>query len=158
MAATKETGRDAVREPRELEAGSGRYDFKTIIGEGASAKVWHAFDTVAQRDVAIKEFESWEGSMSQFNREVRILEELAADRHRNMLRFHGWWEDGGFIYVAQQLCLGGELTDWLVAQPAYTEQLAAKVTYDIVAHTEPVSQGGAKTPRSTPRSRKNSKV
>ena len=78
MAATEETGRDAVREHRELEAGCGRYDFKTIIGEGASAKVWHAFDTVAQRDVAIKEFESWEGSMSQFNREVRILEELNA--------------------------------------------------------------------------------
>ena len=78
MAATEETGRDAVREPREMDAGCGRYDFKTIIGEGASAKVWRAFDTVAQRDVAIKEFESWEGSMSQFNREVRILEELNA--------------------------------------------------------------------------------
>jgi serine/threonine protein kinase len=64
--------------------------------------------------------------------QVRILEELSADRHRNMLRFHGWWEDDAHIYAAQQLCLGGELTDWLAAQPAYTEQLAAKVTYDLL--------------------------
>ena len=49
-----------------------------------------------------------------------------------MLRFHGWWEDDAHIYAAQQLCLGGELTDWLAAQPAYTEQLAAKVTYDLL--------------------------
>ena len=64
--------------------------------------------------------------------QVKLVEELAAERHRNMLRFYGWWEDDNHIYLAQQLCMGGELADWLASQPAYSEQLAAKVTYDLL--------------------------
>ena len=63
---------------------------------------------------------------------MKLVEELAAERHRNMLRFYGWWEDDNHIYLAQQLCMGGELADWLASQPAYSEQLAAKVTYDLL--------------------------
>lgn len=64
--------------------------------------------------------------------EAIMLEELAASKHRNMLRFHGWWEDGSYIYTAQQLCMGGELPEWLSRQPAYTEAVAAKVIYDLL--------------------------
>ena len=64
--------------------------------------------------------------------EAKILEQLSVDRHRNMLRFHGWWQDDLHVYIAQQLCLGGELPEWLSRQPLYNEQLAAKVIYDLL--------------------------
>ena len=57
---------------------SERYEFLNILGKGSSAKVWKAFDRQEKREVAIKEFESWEGSGSQYNREVSTLKALNA--------------------------------------------------------------------------------
>lgn len=43
-----------------------------------------------------------------------------------------WWHDANHVFIAQQLCAGGELPQWLARQPRYTEQLAAKVMYDLL--------------------------
>ena len=36
------------------------------------------------------------------------------------------------MYIAQQLCVGGELPHWLNQQPEYNEKLCAKVIYDLL--------------------------
>jgi serine/threonine protein kinase len=64
--------------------------------------------------------------------EGAVLRALGASRHRNMLRFHGQWEDAEHVYLGLQLCMGGELADWVGRQPAYTEAVAAKAVYDVL--------------------------
>jgi serine/threonine protein kinase len=54
----------------------GRYELKSVLGEGATAKVWRAIDKKLAKPVAIKEFGSWEGSEQQHHREVRCLQLL----------------------------------------------------------------------------------
>jgi serine/threonine protein kinase len=59
-------------------ADAARYSFDKIIGKGSSATVWKAFDKKEGTTVAVKEFECWDGSRSQFHREVEILKTLNA--------------------------------------------------------------------------------
>ena len=115
-----------------------------LLGEGAFGTVHYAVLIEGSRAIALKAISKRltqraaasggaEQSLAEIlYGEVKILEGLAAGRHRNMLRFHGWWEDDRHVYLAQQLCMGGELPDWLSRQPVYTEAVAAKVTYDLL--------------------------
>ena len=115
-----------------------------LLGVGAFGSVYYAVLVEGTRAVALKAI-SKERTRAAAQRgggqqsaqellygEAKLLEELASTKHRNMLRFHGWWQDEGFVYVAQQLCMGGELPEWLSRQPAYSETVAAKVTYDLL--------------------------
>ena len=115
-----------------------------LLGVGAFGSVYYAVLVEGTRAVALKAI-SKERTRAAAQRgggqqsaqellygEAKLLEELATTKHRNMLRFHGWWQDEGFVYVAQQLCMGGELPEWLSRQPAYSETVAAKVTYDLL--------------------------
>lgn len=115
-----------------------------LLGEGAFGTVHYAVLVEGSRAVALKAISKERTCQAALRGnakanveeilygEAMMLEELASGRHRNMLRFHGWWQDDGFVYVAQQLCMGGELPEWLSRQPAYTEAVAAKVTYDLL--------------------------
>ena len=115
-----------------------------LLGVGAFGSVYYAVLVEGTRAVALKAI-SKERTRAAAQRgggqqsaqellygEAKLLEELATTKHRNMLRFHGWWQDEGFVYVAQQLCMGGELPEWLSRQPAYSETVAAKVMYDLL--------------------------
>lgn len=115
-----------------------------LLGVGAFGSVYYAVLVEGARAVALKAISkertraaAQRGGAQQSAQELlygeaKLLEELAATKHRNMLRFHGWWQDEGFVYVAQQLCMGGELPEWLSRQPAYSETVAAKVMYDLL--------------------------
>ena len=115
-----------------------------LLGVGAFGSVYYAVLVEGTRAVALKAISkertraaAQRGGAQQSAQELlygeaKLLEELATTKHRNMLRFHGWWQDEGFVYVAQQLCMGGELPEWLSRQPAYSETVAAKVTYDLL--------------------------
>ena len=47
-------------------------------------------------------------------------------------RCRRWWHDTNHVFIAQQLCVGGELPQWIGRHPQYTEQVAAKVMYDLL--------------------------
>ena len=47
------------------------------------------------------------------------------------------------MYIAQQLCVGGELPHWLSQQPVYCEQLVAKVVYDLLQVPRPQPEASA---------------
>ena len=115
-----------------------------LLGVGAFGSVYYAVLVEGARAVALKAISkertraaaqrggAQQSALELLYGEAKLLEELAATKHRNMLRFHGWWQDEGFVYVAQQLCMGGELPEWLSRQPAYSETVAAKVMYDLL--------------------------
>ena len=116
-----------------------------LIGRGAFGTVHYAVLREEQKAVALKvvsksrtraSAEHGSGVTSSLDEilygEARVLQELASARHRNMLKFYGWWHDANHVYIAQQLCAGGELPQWLARQPAYTEQVAAKIIYDLL--------------------------
>ena len=48
------------------------------------------------------------------------------------VRCRRWWHDTNHVFIAQQLCVGGELPQWIGRHPQYTEQVAAKVMYDLL--------------------------
>jgi hypothetical protein len=70
--------------PSDSPSGSDRYDRRGALGQGSSATVWRAYDRKERKDVAIKEFEDWEGCTTQYNREISTLKALnAADTAGN---------------------------------------------------------------------------
>lgn len=115
-----------------------------LLGYGAFGTVHYAVLIAESKTVALKAVSkaatrtaALEGNTQSSLREIlfseaQMLEALAVGRHRNMLKFHGWWHDVNHVFIAQQLCVGGELPQWLTRQPSYTEQVAAKVTYDLL--------------------------
>ena len=113
------------------------------IGLGTFGSVHFAL-TATNKTVAVKAISKARtkalaeaaGQEATVESEVAMLREVGTKKHRNILRFHGAWEDERYVYVAQQLCAGGELPDWLlspdVAAEGYTEAMAARVTYDVL--------------------------
>lgn len=113
------------------------------IGLGTFGSVHFAL-TATGKTVAVKaiskkrtkELAEAAGQVATVDTEVSLLREVGTKKHRNILKFHGAWEDERYVYVAQGLCAGGELADWLmspdVAAEGYTEATAARVTYDVL--------------------------
>ncbi|KAL1527470.1 hypothetical protein AB1Y20_016135 [Prymnesium parvum] len=113
------------------------------IGLGTFGSVHFAL-TPSNKHVAVKAISKGRtkalaeaaGQEATVETEVELLREVGTKKHRNILKFYGAWEDERYVYVAQQLCAGGELPDWLlcpaVAAEGYSEAIAARVTYDVL--------------------------
>ncbi|KAL3903344.1 MAG: hypothetical protein SGPRY_011714 [Prymnesium sp.] len=113
------------------------------IGLGTFGSV-HFCRTPLRKNVAVKAISKARtkalaeaaGQEASVDTEVELLREVGTKKHRNMLKFYGSWEDERYVYVANQLCAGGELPDWLVSPEVsaqgYSEAVAARVTYDVL--------------------------
>ena len=96
----------------------GRYTVKRILGRGAQGAVYHAFDPVLQRDVAIK-FLGGDDEERNAAREGRLLAEArAAGRlnHPHVVTIHEFGEDAHRPYVVLEYVDGGNAGDRLSAQ------------------------------------------
>jgi serine/threonine protein kinase len=111
------------------------------IGLGTFGSVHFALNNSSGKTVAIKAISKVRtqllaeaaGQEASVHLETELAEEMGAKKHRNILRFYGSWEDARYLYVATQLCAGGELPDWLVQQEeAYCERVVARVAYDVL--------------------------
>ncbi|KAK4773938.1 hypothetical protein SAY87_028957 [Trapa incisa] len=66
-------------------------------------------------------------SVEDVKREVKILKALTG--HENVVQFYNAFEDDSYVYIAMELCEGGELLDRILAkkESRYTEMDAAVV-------------------------------
>lgn len=92
----------------------GDYELGSVIGEGTFAVVYQAWDTRYQRMVALKIARPFVSRNSQarlrFVKESRVAERL---RHPGIAQVYESGEENGLLYIAQQLCSGQTLRDWL---------------------------------------------
>ncbi len=105
----------------------GRFVVEDVLGEGAMGVVVRARDTELDRVVAIKLVSpSVDGSTSddvlheRLRREAKAMAQLS---HPNVITVHEVGSHGDHLYVVMELCAGGNLREWLVAQPRSQDQI-----------------------------------
>ncbi|MEM8733961.1 MAG: serine/threonine-protein kinase, partial [Planctomycetota bacterium] len=104
----------------------GRFDMGPMVGQGGTGMVFHAFDTVLSRDVAIKvprrEVRRDAEAEQRLVREARIASQL---RHPNLAELLEIAEYGGACYLVSRWANQGSLQQLLAAnQTPMTESAA----------------------------------
>jgi serine/threonine protein kinase len=97
----------------------GRYEIRDLIGEGAHARVYEAYDAEADRPVAIKHLmrralRTTGNSLARFKREARMLARLD---HPNVVKLYGGGEHDGAPFIVMELFRGKTLREWLRSSP-----------------------------------------
>jgi hypothetical protein len=102
---------DRSGDSREVGA-TGRYQLEKELGRGAMGVVYRAFDTVLEREVALKELAQHFSQQSElarrFRQEARLLARLS---HPNIVQVYDLVEDRGRLWIAMELVTGGTLSD-----------------------------------------------
>lgn len=88
----------------------GRYRLQSLIATGGMGEVWHAYDEVILRDVAIKilkqEYLGDPGFLARFRTEARLA---AMVNHEGIANIFDYGEDGGSAYLVMELVPGESL-------------------------------------------------
>ncbi|XP_048478637.1 serine/threonine-protein kinase unc-51 isoform X1 [Plutella xylostella] len=104
----------------------GEYEFtkQDIIGHGAFAMVYkgrkrkNASQSVAIKVVTKKGIQK---ASEILVKEIKILRELTALHHTNLVAMHDCMDSPGYVYVVMEYCNGGDLADYLQANRLLSE-------------------------------------
>ncbi len=112
-----------------------RYRFMHLIGEGAFATVWKAFDCVQLRPVAIKRFHtSIKRRHQEFYKELAALAQLS---HPNIVTLYDLFESSsGRPCLVLEYCPRGTLRQKLEEEQRLSFEQVAKVGMEIAAGLE----------------------
>eukprot|EP01051_Picozoa_sp_SAG22_P002709 SAG22_NODE_123_length_18914_cov_28.993410_9_plen_576_part_00 len=69
-------------------------------------------------------------------REIEILNQMREMNHKNIVKCFGHIDDPGYIYIAMELCEGGELLEQLEHLGKYTEEDTSEVIRNLVSTLE----------------------
>lgn len=115
---------------------NGRYRIINQVGRGGMSVVYHAYDTLNDRDVAIKvlslDLALEESFLLRFRRESELMRDLS---HPNVLRAYDYGQDGEIIYLVMSYYGGGTLKERITgpvplrAIADYLSQIAAGLGY-----------------------------
>jgi serine/threonine-protein kinase len=96
----------------------GPYEIKSLLGEGAMGVVFHARDTVLQRDVALKllpeRFATDAERFARFQREAQVLASL---NHPNVAQIYGIETSGTSQCLVMEFIEGETLSDRIKRGP-----------------------------------------
>ncbi|MFN7957091.1 MAG: serine/threonine-protein kinase [Holophagaceae bacterium] len=91
--------------------GIGRFEVRSLLGQGGMGAVYLAWDPVLERKVALKAIRLGQGgevaSTARFRREAMALAQL---NHRNVCQVHDWVEARGSAYIAMEFIEGETLS------------------------------------------------
>ncbi|CAG7900716.1 unnamed protein product [Brassica rapa] len=108
-----------------------RYTIGKLLGHGQFGYTYVATDKKTGDRVAVKKIDKAKMTLpiavEDVRREVKILQALTG--HENVVRFYNAFEDKNSVYIAMELCEGGELLDRILSKKDshYTERDAAVV-------------------------------
>lgn len=110
MAGTEDTIAD---QPSTLEAGQtlDRYVMLELLGVGGMGRVFSAYDSVLDRNVALKVLRHPSGE--ELPRLVREAQALARFSHPNVVSVYDVGEVDGQVFIAMELVEGCNLREWL---------------------------------------------
>jgi serine/threonine protein kinase len=106
----------ATEAPAEL----GRYRLEGFLGHGAMGRVYRAYDTQLERDVALKVLRADGSSKDATTRLLREARAMAKLRHPNVVTVFDAGEASGRTFLAMELVVGSTLRAWLKASPRAT--------------------------------------
>ncbi len=123
--------------------GDGRYQVREYLGEGGRKRVYRAFDTRLDRDVAIAVVKADAGapldeaSLARVRREARAMGRLGD--HPHIVTVYDIGEDSGQLYIVSQYMAGGDVDRLLRAAEHHRLPLAqalqiAMQVCDALAH------------------------
>ena len=105
-----------------------RYELHESIGRGGMATVFGGYDTVGERDVAIKvlhpHLAADEGIVEAFEREAALMQRLD---HPGVVQVYGVTKVEGRPAVVMQRCDGGDLRDRIARRGRFAEEEALEV-------------------------------
>lgn len=121
---------------------SERFTNKTYVGSGAMATVYRAWDSVMQRDVALKEI----ADELQDNADVRELllneaRKIAKIKHINVVQIYDVTYDDGIPTIVQEFVGGGDLSS-AVGSSAASVDITLKVLHDVFSGLEAIHSSG----------------
>ncbi|ETW00902.1 CAMK/CAMK1 protein kinase [Aphanomyces invadans] len=96
----------------------------SILGEGASAKVYVATHRRTRQRVAVKVFvkaRMRDSEVKDMFEEVQLLQDL---KHDHILQLHGFFHEPAHYYIVTDLLEGGELFDRIIEKEFYSEKEA----------------------------------
>ncbi|KAK9227983.1 hypothetical protein WN944_020929 [Citrus x changshan-huyou] len=104
-----------------------RYTIGKLLGHGQFGYTYVATDKANGDRVAVKKIEKNKMilpiAVEDVKREVKILQALAG--HENVVKFYNAFEDDNYVYIAMELCEGGELLDRILAKMISTTLTSA---------------------------------
>jgi len=105
----------------------GRYRVAQVLGQGAMGCVLLAEDTELQRPVALKIPRLADGNAALFERFQREARSAAQLQHANICPIHEVGEILGTRYIAMAYIEGRPLSDYVQAEPSFTERQVARL-------------------------------
>ncbi len=107
---------------------AGRYELRSLIGEGGIAEVYAAFDRVLRRKVAVKVLRETMATdrrvVARFRREARAAGRLA---HPNIVSLHDVGMDGDVPFMVMELVSGEALSETIWREAPLPAERAAEI-------------------------------
>ena len=119
-----------------------RYKILDHLGTGGMATVWLGYDTILDRQVAIKTFKidaSDEDAVKRFNREAKAVTSLS---HPNIVSIYDVENEGEFYYLILEYVEGMTLKDYMIKNPRMPIETIVHIAKQIAAGLSHAHQNG----------------
>ena len=119
-----------------------RYKILDHLGTGGMATVWLGYDTILDRQVAIKTFKidaNDEDAVKRFNREAKAVTSLS---HPNIVSIYDVENEGEFYYLILEYVEGMTLKDYMIKNPRMPIETIVHIAKQIAAGLSHAHQNG----------------
>ena len=119
-----------------------RYKILDHLGTGGMATVWLGYDTILDRQVAIKTFKidaNDEDAVKRFNREAKAVTSLS---HPNIVSIYDVENEGEFYYLILEYVEGMTLKDYMLKNPRMPIETIVHIAKQIAAGLSHAHQNG----------------
>ena len=119
-----------------------RYKILDHLGTGGMAKVWLGYDTILDRQVAIKTFKidaNDEDAVKRFNREAKAVTSLS---HPNIVSIYDVENEGEFYYLILEYVKGMTLKDYMIKNPRIPIETIVHIAKQIASGLSHAHQNG----------------
>ena len=119
-----------------------RYKILDHLGTGGMATVWLGYDTILDRQVAIKTFKidaNDEDAVKRFNREAKAVTSLS---HPNIVSIYDVENEGEFYYLILEYVEGMTLKDYMIKNPRIPIETIVHIAKQIASGLSHAHQNG----------------
>ena len=119
-----------------------RYKILDHLGTGGMATVWLGYDTILDRQIAIKTFKidaNDEDAVKRFNREAKAVTSLS---HPNIVSIYDVENEGEFYYLILEYVEGMTLKDYMIKNPRMPIETIVHIAKQIAAGLSHAHQNG----------------
>ena len=119
-----------------------RYKILDHLGTGGMATVWLGYDTILDRQVAIKTFKidaNDEDAVKRFNREAKAVTSLS---HPNIVSIYDVENEGEFYYLILEYVEGMTLKDYMIKNPRLPIETIVHIAKQIASGLSHAHQNG----------------